>query len=78
MKTFVIYPSADAGWELLREGDARTRHFADRDAAVRQGHALADAERPSALKVETPHGQVEAVWLFEREEFAPSLAASGC
>lgn len=65
MKIFVVYPSARVGWELLREGEAGSLHFQDRDAAISYGRCLADANRPSTLKVETPYGQVEVAWMFE-------------
>jgi Uncharacterized protein conserved in bacteria (DUF2188) len=65
MKTFVVYPSARFGWEVLREGDTESLHFDDREAAISYGRCLADANRPSALKIETPYGLVEAAWVFE-------------
>jgi hypothetical protein len=68
MKVYVVYPSARAGWELLREGDRDSLHFEDKDAAVSYGRCLADANRPSTLKVETPYGQVEVTWTFDATE----------
>jgi hypothetical protein len=66
MKTFVVYPSARAGWAVLREGEADPMHFADRDAALGYAQCLASANRPSALKVETAYGHVEARVVFDR------------
>ncbi len=75
MKIFVIYPSARVGWELLREGDPESLHFQDRDAALDYGRSLAAANRPSALKVETPYGQVEAAWMFEAAGLVRPISA---
>ena len=77
MKIFVVYPSARAGRELLREGEVESLHFRDRDAALSYGRCLADANRPSTLKVETPYGRVEAAWLFEPAGAVRALAAIG-
>jgi Uncharacterized protein conserved in bacteria (DUF2188) len=64
MNVFVVYPGARAGWELLREGEPGPLHFDDREAAIRYARCLADVNRPSALKVETSFGGVEASWFF--------------
>lgn len=77
MKIFVVYPSARAGWQLLREGEAETMHFRDLDAAVTYGRCLAEANRPSKLKIESPHGRVEAAWLFEAAGAVRALASVG-
>jgi hypothetical protein len=76
MKMFVVYPSARAGWELLREGEAGSLHFRDRESAVSYGRCLADANRPSTLKVEMPHGRVEAAWMFETAGAVRTLATA--
>ena len=75
MKIFVVYPSARTGWEVLREGDSETLHFQQKDAAVSYGRCLADANRPSALRIETPHGRVEAAWTFEAAGFVRAVRA---
>jgi hypothetical protein len=67
MKVYVVYPSVRAGWAVLREGDADPLHFPDREAAIGYAQCLASANRPSALKVETAYGQVEARVVFERD-----------
>lgn len=64
MSVYVVYPGRRAGWELLREGDPDTLHFADREQAIGYGRSLADVNRPSALKVESACGVVEASWFF--------------
>lgn len=65
MRLFVVYPSARSGWALLREGDKEPLHFDEKDSAIGYGRCIADANRPSALRVETAHGTVEAAWRFE-------------
>jgi hypothetical protein len=65
MSVYVVYPSSRAGWELLREGDPDTLHFVDREQAIGYGRSLADVNRPSALKVESRYGVVEASWFFD-------------
>jgi len=65
MSVYVVYPSRRSGWELYREGDPDTLHFTERVQAIGFGRSLADANRPSALKVETAHGVVEASWFFD-------------
>jgi hypothetical protein len=65
MKVFVVYPSERSGWALLREGDPVPLHFGAKDAAIGYGRCMADANRPSALRVETWYGAVEATWRFE-------------
>ncbi len=65
MSVYVVYPSGRAGWKLLREGDPDPLHFAEREAAIGYARSLADVNRPSALKVETAHGVVEASWYFD-------------
>jgi len=65
MSVYVVYPGRRTGWELLREGDPDTLHFADREQAIGYGRSLADVNRPSALKVESPYGVVEASWFFD-------------
>jgi len=65
MKVFVVYPGARSGWELAREGDDASLHFTAKDSAIRYGRCIADANRPSALKIETSYGRVEAAWRFE-------------
>lgn len=67
MNVFVVYPSVRAGWAVLREGEVNPLHFPDREAAVGYAQCLASANRPSALKVETAYGQVEARVVFERD-----------
>ena len=70
MRLFVVYPSARSGWELLREGDSVPLHFSEKDSAIGYGRCIADANRPSALRVETAHGTVETAWRFEAVELA--------
>jgi hypothetical protein len=65
MKVFVVYPSARSGWALLREGDPIPLHFSAKDSAIGYGRCMADANRPSALRVETWYGAVEAAWRFD-------------
>jgi hypothetical protein len=65
MRVYVVCPSRRAGWQLLREGDPDALHFADREAAIGYGRSLADVNRPSALKVESAYGVVEASWYFD-------------
>ena len=65
MTVYVVYPNRRAGWELLREGDPDTLHFTEREQAIGYGRSLADVNRPSALKVESPYGVVEASWFFD-------------
>ena len=65
MSVYVVYPGRCDGWELHREGDPDTLHFADREQAIGYGRSLADVNRPSALKVESPYGVVEASWFFD-------------
>lgn len=65
MSVYVVYPGRRDGWELLREGDPDTLHFADRSQAIGYGRSLADVNRPSALKIESAYGVVEASWFFD-------------
>jgi hypothetical protein len=65
MKVFVVYPSERSGWDLLREGDQSPLHFSAKESAIGYGRCMADANRPSALRVETWYGAVEATWRFE-------------
>jgi hypothetical protein len=65
MSVYVVYPSRRAGWALRREGDPDALHFVDREQAIGYARSLADVNRPSALKVESPYGVVEASWFFE-------------
>ena len=65
MSVYVVYPGRRDGWELLREGEPDTLHFADREQAIGYGRSLADVNRPSALKIESAHGIVEASWFFD-------------
>ncbi len=65
MRVFVVYPSERAGWALLREGDPVPLHFSAKEVAIGYGRCMADANRPSALRVETWYGAVEAAWRFE-------------
>jgi hypothetical protein len=65
MKVFVVYPSERSGWELLREGDQVPLHFSAKASAIGYGRCMADANRPSALRVETSYGAVEQTWRFE-------------
>jgi hypothetical protein len=65
MKVFVVYPSQRSGWALLREGDALPLHFSAKASAIGYGRCMADANRPSALRVETWYGAVEEAWRFE-------------
>jgi len=77
MKVFVVYPGARSGWELLREGERTPLHFNEKDSAIGYGRCLADANRPSALRVETSYGTVEAAWRFEHAEAVPAAGAAG-
>jgi len=65
MKVFIVYPSERSGWALLREGDALPLHFSAKASAIGYGRCMADANRPSALRVETWYGAVEEAWRFE-------------
>ena len=65
MRVYVVFPSRRAGWELLREGDPDTLHFADREQAIKYGRSLASVNRPSALKLKSSYGVVEASWFFD-------------
>lgn len=65
MKVFVVYPSEPSGWKLLREGDQIPLHFSAKESAIGYGRCMADANRPSALRVETWYGAIEAAWRFE-------------
>ena len=65
MRVFVVYPSERSGWELLREGDQLPLHFSAKASAIGYGRCMADANRPSALRVETRYGAIEAAWRFE-------------
>ena len=65
MKLFIVYPSERSGWALLREGDQIPLHFSAKESAVGYGRCMADANRPSALRVETWYGAIEAAWRFE-------------
>ena len=71
MRVFVVYPSEPAGWALLREGDPLPLHFSAKEEAIGYGRCMADANRPSALRVETWYGAVEAAWRFEAAAPAP-------
>jgi Uncharacterized protein conserved in bacteria (DUF2188) len=66
MSVYVVYPSRRSGWELLREGEPDALHFADREQAIGFARSLADANRPSALKLESAYGVIEASWFFDR------------
>jgi hypothetical protein len=76
MKVFVVYPNQRAGWAVLREGDADPLHFQDREAAIGYARCLATANRPSALKVETAYGQLEAGFVFDREGSSRPLSGA--
>jgi hypothetical protein len=65
MKVFIVYPSERSGWALLREGDPIPLHFGAKASAIGYGRCMADANRPSALRVETWYGAVEEAWRFE-------------
>ena len=71
MKMFVVCPSERSGWALLREGDPIPLHFGTKASAIGYGRCMADANRPSALRVETWYGAVEAAWRFEAAAPAP-------
>jgi hypothetical protein len=71
MTVYVVYPSRRAGWALLREGDPDALHFVEREQAIGYARSLADVNRPSALKVETSHGMVEASWFFDAPRRSP-------
>jgi len=71
MKVFVVYPGERSGWELLREGDQIPLHFSAKASAIGYGRCMADANRPSALRVETWYGAIEAAWRFEAAAPAP-------
>jgi hypothetical protein len=65
MKVFVVSPSERSGWDLLRDGDQIPLHFSAKASAIGYARCMADANRPSALRVETGYGAVEATWRFE-------------
>jgi hypothetical protein len=75
MKVFVVYPGARSGWELLREGERTPLHFSEKHSAIGYGRCIADANRPSALRVETSYGTVEAAWRFEEVAAVPAASA---
>jgi hypothetical protein len=75
MRLFVVYPSARSGWELLREGDKEPLHFDEKDSAIGYGRCMAEANRPSALRVETAYGTVETAWRFEDVGLGDALTA---
>jgi hypothetical protein len=77
MRLFVVYPSAGSGWKLLCEGDPVPLHFDEKEAAIGYGRCMADANRPSALRVETAYGAVETAWRFEDVGVADAVTAEG-
>ena len=65
MNVFVVYPDTRAGWALLREGESSPLHFSAKQAAIGYARCLAAANGPSAVKVETAFGQLEAGWVYD-------------
>ena len=76
MNIFLVYPSAQHGWSLLREDEEYGLHFSDKERAISYGRDVALANRPSMLRVETWYGGIEATWFFGETAAARAVASA--
>lgn len=60
--TFVVYPGALWGWEVVREGDDRPVAFDERAAALGHAWKLARECAPTVVRVENWYAAVQAQW----------------
>lgn len=61
-KTFVVYPGALWGWEVIAEGDDEPQVFDHRTAALAHAWTVARGAAPARVCLENWYGIVEAEW----------------